>query len=131
MPEESTNPDLERMRQFADALDRRDFGALMSFYAPNAVFASSGGSSFEGVADIREFWEDMYAPFEEWKNKIVDSADLGNGVLLAVVDMTPRPAGSSAVIQMRLAIVVLICSDERSGQPRRDPGFRRSSIAST
>lgn len=44
MSEESTNPDLvESIRQFADALDRRDFGAVMSFYAPNAVFESSGG----------------------------------------------------------------------------------------
>jgi ketosteroid isomerase-like protein len=106
MSEESATPDLAAtMRQFADALDRRDFGALMSFYQPSAVLASSGDSSFEGAADIREFWEDMYAPFEERNSEIVDVVELGGGVLLTVVDMSARPAGSSGVIRMCLATV--------------------------
>jgi hypothetical protein len=45
-----------------------------------------GGSTFEGLADIREFWEDTWAPFEDGKNEIEESLDLGSGVSLIVGD---------------------------------------------
>jgi ketosteroid isomerase-like protein len=106
MSEESTTPDpMELARQIADTIDRRDWGALMSRYAPNAVFTSSGGGTFEGLADIREIYEDAWAPFEDAKSEVVESLYLGTDVGLSVVDMRLRPAGSSAEIQMRLATV--------------------------
>jgi ketosteroid isomerase-like protein len=42
MSEESTTPDLvEQARQLMEAGGRRDIGALMSFYAPDAVWDMS------------------------------------------------------------------------------------------
>lgn len=38
----------------------------------------------------------------------MESLDLGNDVSLIVVDMRPRPADSSAAIQMRLGIVGVV-----------------------
>jgi hypothetical protein len=59
----------------------------------------------ESSADIRGFFEDAYAPFEDAKSEVVESLYVGTDVGLIVVDMTLRPAGSSAVIQMRLCLV--------------------------
>jgi hypothetical protein len=40
MPEESTTPDLvERWQEMADAYPRRDFDAMMSFFAPPVTWA--------------------------------------------------------------------------------------------
>jgi hypothetical protein len=51
MAEESTTPDLVELVGLAfDAMDRRDFDAVMSIVAPDAVFDGSfvGVGSFEG-----------------------------------------------------------------------------------
>jgi ketosteroid isomerase-like protein len=58
--EKSTTPDLvELWRQTNEAFVRRDFDAMMSFFAPDAVWdlSSAGIGRFEGMAAIRGFPE--------------------------------------------------------------------------
>jgi ketosteroid isomerase-like protein len=104
MSEESTTPDLvERWRLTEEALFRRDFDAIMSFYAPDAVWdASAGGiGRFEGAAAIRSFLEDWLGAFEEYENKDVKAQDLGNGVVFVVALLDARLAGSAGRVQER------------------------------
>jgi ketosteroid isomerase-like protein len=99
MCEESTTPDLaNRWRESADAHARRDFDAMISFFAPDAVWDSSSagiGAYFEGATAIRSFLEEWIASFEDYEYKQEESRDLGNGVSFAVATFGGRPASSS------------------------------------
>ena len=103
MPEESTTPDLvEGVRQLIEAANRRDFDAMMSGYAPDAVLKLTGmGTSFDGLAAIRAFWEDWFEAYEEIGGETEEILDLGNGVTFAVVLQKGRPVGSGGWVQMR------------------------------
>ena len=107
MAEESTTPDVvERVREVFEALSSGDFDALTSFCAPDAVYESVAmGATFEGVAAIREFSEDMAGAYEGFDAQIEENLDLGKGIVLAVVNQKGRPAGSSADARMRYAAV--------------------------
>jgi ketosteroid isomerase-like protein len=64
--EESTTPDpLELARHIREATNRRDFDAVMRFYAPDAVVRNTEIGTFEGRAAIRGMFEDVIGPFEE------------------------------------------------------------------
>ena len=67
MAEESTTPDLiELGNRFLEATNRRDFDAMMSFFAPDAVWEGTAlRTPFQGVAAIRDFWQDWFASYEE------------------------------------------------------------------
>ncbi len=70
MPEESSTPDLvERWRQASEAAERGDFDAVMSIYAPDAVWDASlpGVGIFSGMAPIRRFLEDWFGDYEEYE----------------------------------------------------------------
>jgi ketosteroid isomerase-like protein len=107
MPEEATTPDLvERMREVFEALSSRDFDALANLCAPDAVYESVAmGATFEGVAAIREFSEDMVGAYEGFDAQIEENVDLSKGIVLAVVNQRGRPAGSSFEARMRYAAV--------------------------
>jgi ketosteroid isomerase-like protein len=108
MPEESTTPDLvELSRQAFEAVIRRDFGALEGFYAPDAIYRGAQIGTFEGTAAIRGLFEDMLSPYEEFHGEIEEIVDLGNGVVFGVYAANGRPDGSSGVIQVRLASVLI------------------------
>jgi SnoaL-like domain len=79
MSRESTTPDLvERWRQTNEAFVRRDFDAMMSFFAPDAVWdlSSAGIGRFEGTAAIRGFHEDWIGSYGDYENQ-VEAWDLG------------------------------------------------------
>ena len=110
MPAESTTPDLvELMRGSFEAADRRDFGALMSFYAPDAVFDMSplGLGVYENPAAILGFFEDWLGPYEEYEMAVEEALDLGNGVAFAVAIQKGRPTGSSSEVRLRYAAVAV------------------------
>src|SRR4051812_10233251 len=67
MSQESTTHDLvELTRRGLEAANRHDFGVLMSFFAPDTVWEGAGlGTTFEGLAAIRGFWEDWFASYDE------------------------------------------------------------------
>jgi ketosteroid isomerase-like protein len=108
MPEEAMTPGLaELFRRGFEALDRRDFDATMSRYAPGAVFDASalGIGSFEGRDTIRHHFEDWRAPYEEYKTDLEECRDLGSGVVLAVARQTGRAHDSAGRVQQRPAFV--------------------------
>jgi ketosteroid isomerase-like protein len=108
MPEESATPDLaEFFRRGFEALDCRDFDAIMSSYAPGAVFDVSalGIGSFEGREAIRRHFEDWRAPYEEYETELEECWDMGNGVVFAVARQAGRAPDSARRIQQRPAFV--------------------------
>jgi ketosteroid isomerase-like protein len=107
MSPESTTPDLiERVREVFVALSSGDFDALMSLCAPDAVYDSVAmGATFDGVAAIREFTEDMVGAYEGFDAQIEENLNLGKGIGLAVVHQKGRPAGSGFEARMRYAAV--------------------------
>jgi ketosteroid isomerase-like protein len=110
MSEEATTPDLvERWQQAAEAAQRRDFDAVMSVYAPDAVWDASlsGVGSFDGAAAIRSFLEEWIGAYAEYEYNQEEGQDLGNGVVFVVVRADARPVGSSATVQERWAVTVI------------------------
>jgi ketosteroid isomerase-like protein len=105
--QESTTPDLVELgRRFFEAANRRDFDAMLSFFAPDAVWEGMGlRSTFEGVAAIRGFWQEWFGSYEDWEITPEQMLDLGNGVGFAVVRQTARPVGSDGRVQTRMASV--------------------------
>ena len=107
MPDESTTPDLVELgHRFLEASNRRDFEAMLSFFAPDAVWEGTGlGSTFEGVAAIRGFWQEWFGSDEDWEIKPEEILDLGHGVTFAVARGDARPVGSTGRVRARLVLV--------------------------
>ena len=106
MPYESTTPDLvELTRGLIDATNRGDVDALMSFYGPHPIWESPPlGTSFEGVATIRDFFEDWIGTYEDFEMRSEQVLDLGAGVVFAVIRQNGRPAGGTGRVQTRMAV---------------------------
>src|SRR5271165_7588013 len=107
MSEESTTPDLvELVRQANEAYGRRDFDAAMSIYASDAVWDASQTAfgTYEGAVAIRSFLEDWIGTFEEYEQEILESRDLGDGVVFTVVRFHGRPAGSTGRMHETLVL---------------------------
>ena len=110
MSEESTTPDLvELARRSLEAANHRDFDAMLSFWSPDPVWDVSpmGLGVYEGPAAIRGFFEDWIGAYEEWEIEPEEILDLGNGVVLAVLLQSARPAGSDGHVRLRYAAVSL------------------------
>ena len=87
MTEKSTSPDLiELGSRFLEAANRRDLDAMVSFFAPDAVWEGMAlRTTLEGVAAIRGFWQDWLVSYEEFWLEPEEMLDLGNGVAFGVV----------------------------------------------
>src|SRR5271166_984823 len=108
MSEEPTTPDLvEPTRRAIEAVNRRDFDAVESFYAPDAVLRGAEAGTFEGIAAIRELSEDMLRPYEDFHVEAEEITDLCNGVGFAVIVVTGRPVGSTGEVRFRWASVAI------------------------
>ena len=109
MTEQPTTPDpVEHRRGLLEAWNRRDFDAAQSFFAPDAVWETVGlGTTFEGVAAIRGFWQDWWAGYEELWVDLEEPLDLGNGVTFGVVVTKGRPVGSSGYVRHKNAVVTV------------------------
>ena len=108
MSGESTPPDLvEVVHRQLEAVNRRDFDALLPYAAPNVVYdtSPSGFGVYVGVAAIREFIEGYWKAFEDLRFELEEFVDLGNGVTFAVNRHHARTIGSTAPIQAREAQV--------------------------
>jgi ketosteroid isomerase-like protein len=110
MPEESTTPDMvELSRRSVEAANRGDFDAMLSFFAPHAVWDMSPQSLgiFEGRAAIRGFLEDWWRAYEELAVEVDEVLDLGNGVGVRVISQRGRLAGGTGEVRQRSADVFL------------------------
>src|SRR3977135_1286626 len=103
MSAESTTPDpVERGRRQAEAANRRDLDAVMSSFAPDAVFDGRVvGDHFEGRAAIRRFIEDWFGTFEEWGFGVGEVRVLCKVVVFAVVTQNGRLVGSAGHVRQR------------------------------
>jgi ketosteroid isomerase-like protein len=115
MTEESTTPDLEEAigRSF-EALNRRDFDAALSLYAPDMVLELPplGSAVLEegpliGHEAMRKFWEDLTESFQDFEFEGADFHDLGSGVTFGVLVQRGRPHGSDGFVESRLGIVAI------------------------
>jgi ketosteroid isomerase-like protein len=108
MPKESTSPDLvELIRLQVEAVNRRDFDALLSYAAPTLVYDTtpSGFGVYEGLEAIREFIEGYWETFDELSFELEEFVDCGNGVTFAVNRQHALPSGGSAQVKAREAHV--------------------------
>jgi ketosteroid isomerase-like protein len=103
MPEESTTPDLvELTRLVFEAANQHDIDAVMSFFAPDAVFDGRvAGDLFEGRAAIRRFLDDWFGSFAELRFVVEEVGVLDDGVVLAVVNQEGRPVGVDGQVHQR------------------------------
>jgi ketosteroid isomerase-like protein len=103
MSQEPKTADLVGLtRRWFEAANRRDLDAAQAFFAPNAVWkAMSLGTSFEGTAAMREFFEDWTGAYEEYEMEAEKVLDLGSGVVFVVVRLTARPVGSAGTALIR------------------------------
>lgn len=108
MTEESTIPDLtELVRRNTEAVNRRDLDAALSMLKPDVVWDMSpvGLGVHEGLAAIREFWEDWIGAYEDYEIEPEQILDLGHGVTFTVVMQSGRLVGSTGDIALRYAAV--------------------------
>ncbi len=103
MVDESTTPDLvECVRVIFEAIPLRDWDAILAFFAPNAVWESSGFGPFEGHAALRGLWEQFWSSYEEGFGDDLDEVrEFGNGVVLAAFTMRGQLAGSRGELRER------------------------------
>src|SRR4029077_8076909 len=110
MPEEPATPELvQLMRASVEAGNSGDFGAMLSFFAPDGVWDMSplGMGKFKGRAAIGAFLEDWQGAYEEFEVEAEEVLDLSNGVTLAVLVQRGRPVGSSGDVRLRYAAVTV------------------------
>ena len=106
MAEESTTPDLvELTRRSFEAGNRGDVDAAMSFYGPDSIWDLSeiGLGTYEGLAAIRNFFEDWIGTYDEFELEAETILDLGNGIVLFAARQSGRPAGSIRRVELRYA----------------------------
>ena len=91
MSVESTTPDLvELVRGFWASAARRDWDAILRFYAPDAVWDMSpmGLGTYEDATAIRGLWTDWVGGYQELELD-VEALDVGKGSYLHWSVRTP------------------------------------------
>jgi ketosteroid isomerase-like protein len=106
MTEESTTPDLTVLaQQIVAATNARDFDAVMSFYARDAVLDAWGIGFHEGRAATRVLYEDWWRVYEDHRQEDGEIRDLDNGVVLAVIVQRARVPDATGALHNRYAAV--------------------------
>jgi uncharacterized protein (TIGR02246 family) len=107
--EESTTPDLAELWQRSiDALNARDFDAVLSFFAPHAVWESPGVGVFEGHDAIRGFIEDWRGAYEDLEFAVEEIRDLGGDVGFSVAVQRGRMPGSTEWVKLRSPVISIL-----------------------
>jgi len=94
-------------RRAIDALNRRDFGALLAFLSPEVVWEALEGVSgidelYRGRAEVREWIALMLENTEEGIHvEIEQMADLGDDRVFIAVVLTARRSGSGVPFEYR------------------------------
>jgi len=97
-----TTPGTELVRRQVEALARGDLDGVLGEVAEDVVFdGRAAGDHFEGRAAVREFLEDWFRAWEALDFELEEIADLGNGVVFAVVVQDGRPAGGAGHVRQR------------------------------
>jgi ketosteroid isomerase-like protein len=110
MAQEPTTPDLDELtRRAFEVAKSHDLDAIMSFFAPDAVWDLSdlGLEIFEGAAAIRRFLEEWFGTFEDHRADVEEIFDLGSGVVFSRVREEGRLVGSGGRVEQHRGWVVL------------------------
>jgi ketosteroid isomerase-like protein len=96
-------------RRAIEAGSRRDIDLAMSFYGSDSIWDTTplGMGVYAGRSEIRGFFEDWLASFEDFEMEPEELVDLGNGVGFGVVSQRGRPLGSESYVGFRYAQVVV------------------------
>jgi ketosteroid isomerase-like protein len=106
MAEQSAAQDLVGIaRRRFEAGNRRDAGAVLSFYAPNAVFDASeaGLGTYEGADAIKAFLEEWWSGYEEYQNVPDEIVQVGEEAVLVINTLFGRLPGSSESLRQHNA----------------------------
>jgi ketosteroid isomerase-like protein len=108
MSEESTTPDLVAVvTGLFEAADRGDWDALISHFAPGAVWESDDGIlDVSGAPAVRALLEEWTGTFEDFKIRNETVVDLGNGIVYSAFHQEGRLAGSTAVVDEKGAMIL-------------------------
>jgi ketosteroid isomerase-like protein len=106
MSEESTTPDLVELtrRSFA-AANRRDWDAVMGFFARHAVWEAQELPAFEGREAIRGLLEDWLGAYEDAEIDVEEVLDLGKGVGFVIASIEGQLVASTAHMRVRYGAV--------------------------
>jgi uncharacterized protein (TIGR02246 family) len=105
MSEEPTTADLvELVQRIVAATNARDFDAVASLYAPDAVL-DSRLEVFEGRSAIRGVYEDWWRAYQDHQQEVEEVRDLGNGVIFVAILQRARLPDTSGALQNRYAAV--------------------------
>jgi ketosteroid isomerase-like protein len=106
----ATPDPLELVTQGFEALNRRDFDAVVSSYAPDAVldFTAWGIGTFAGRPAIKGFFEDWLRSYAEYRAEIDETLDPGHGVVFVAYRERARPTGGQGHLEWRRGYVVLL-----------------------
>ncbi len=102
---EAATPDLVELTWHGiDASNRRDFDALMSLYAPDAVWESLDGIGvFEGAMAVRGFIEDWLGCYDVFNTEAEEVVEIGSGVTFVVGRQSGRVLGAAGRVEQRVA----------------------------
>ena len=105
--EPSTPGPVERIRSLVEPTNRRDFHAMVSFYAPHAVHDTSRWKmgTYEGPVAIRRLFEDWIGAYQEFEIELEEVLDLGNGIVLVVFCQSSRAFGARDHVRVQMAWV--------------------------
>jgi ketosteroid isomerase-like protein len=106
MAQEPTTPGLVELtrRSFA-AADRRDWDAVMAFFAPHAVWKAQELPPFEGPGAIRGLLEDWLGAYQDVEIELEEVLDLGKGVSFVIVSIEGQLVASTAHLRVRFGAV--------------------------
>jgi ketosteroid isomerase-like protein len=107
MSEEPKTPTLvEVVTGLFEAADRGDWDAVISSYAPEAIWESDDGIlDVAGASGVRGLMEGWASVFEDFTVEVETVVDLGNGVVYSVFHQEGRPLGSTGVVKERGAMI--------------------------
>ena len=106
MSEESTTSDLvELTRRSFTAASRRDFDALVGFFAADAVWEAQEFQAFEGRDAIRGFFEYVLGTYQDAEIEVEDVLDLGGGIGFVTASLEGQLADSTAHMRTRMGAV--------------------------
>ena len=97
---------VELVREQVQALDRCDLDGVMSSVAEDGIL-DGRADLIEGRAAIRDFLDEWFGAYEELAYELEEVADLGGGVVFAVVIQDGRLVGSDGHIRQREGWVYL------------------------
>ncbi len=97
--------DIEMLRTGYEAFSRGEWDSVFRAAHPDIELITTdrvtNPGTYRGVDDIRRFFEDLFAPFEEVAAEPEEFLERGDQIVVLVV-VRSRPRGSSAFIENRI-----------------------------